>query len=222
MKLNERGKHIYWSLCYSDNVPEDMTDVRCVALSDGGYISILDTYHGVCHGISTELRGLLQRHQYKNLSLIATGAVHGGWGRYDESYYILKSNGKEFFHNVSLDFRETISECIRPKMVVLGGNGQYFIQEQSTQSNDCHWGGDINKSCLEILRRPGTQVVCIWIGKGDAYFLNYMERGERKRSYHIQSLPHCLIKYASNKRMDVRKMMYHYETGNFFVSYNHL
>ena len=215
IKIKKRGKNNHWELNHTKGIPDDMENVRSIALGEGGYISIFDS--GMCsyHGIPDTIINQIARHQNKNLELIAIGPRdYSPYNDDDYFYYLLKTNGRQF-GNVSSEFWEAMdSRNASPEFVAIAGPDSYYIKFD----DGCSAFRGLNESCTAILLRRGVTIKCIWIGPDDAYFLNYREGGEKKRSYY--KLPGALNKYASNKRYDVRKMCFDYYNDGYFVSYN--
>lgn len=102
-KRRRRGRNVWWSLQYSDDVPDDLENIKCIAIGNGGFIAI--TERGTCyyHGIPSNVIDQVKRVQCSNLDLISIGP--------DNHYYMLKTNGKQY-GSVSDDIWESMNEYI--------------------------------------------------------------------------------------------------------------
>ena len=64
-----------------------MTAVSCVAIGDGGYVTVSDDHHSCCsHGITSDVVNYLTKEHHKNIGYIAIGP--------DKQYYIANTNGE--------------------------------------------------------------------------------------------------------------------------------
>lgn len=217
-RLRKRGKNFEYSLHHNKHFPATLNDTKCVAIGGGGYIAVSDSstcyssYHGIPRNVVDEIR----RAQYKCLDIVAIGPRLSSYhGNNDYQFYILKTNGKVSW-NVTAAFSKAHNDHkFSPELVVLGADDNFYIKFADGATSWSYPDGKVS----DILRNYSIR--CVWFGRDGSYFLGYKDsEGFYKQSYY--NLPSYLAKYASNRRYEIRQMLYDYETENGFIRYNHV
>eukprot|EP01032_Pedospumella_encystans_P013611 gene13611-15661_t len=122
-RLNSlRGACFDYSLRHDTHFPTSMKDVKCIALSNGGYVALYD--HGRCgwHGIPSDVAEVLKRQQNRMIDYIALGPGQ---------YYIRKTNGKVFFRGCGAFEEEIRKQNGVVKFVTFGDQNTYFLEYES-------------------------------------------------------------------------------------------
>jgi hypothetical protein len=115
-----RGTVCHWSLTCSDNMPRSMANVACVAIGDEGFVAVMDDGTCVTEGLQDNVIAVLKRQHFRNIAYIALGSA--------DQYYILKTNGKEFYSG-SAEFEDSMSESnYSAKFVTFGDCDSFFIE----------------------------------------------------------------------------------------------
>jgi hypothetical protein len=160
--INNRGNNYDFWLSYSDGFPSSMADVRCLAMSEGGFVAVFDNGSVCYHGIDPDVAELLDRQHLSNIEYLSIG-------RYGQ-YYIAKTSGKEFFSGCK-SFMSAIKKANdKVRFVSFGPPDTFYIQYED---GSAEWNGNIAREVTKILRMSNIVVDCLWLGGGGDYYLGY-------------------------------------------------
>jgi hypothetical protein len=224
-----KGKHCTWSLAHHDNIPDDMTNYKCVAIGASGYACV--DYEGYVrfHGLPSNVQAILRNQQLKNVDYLAICCCEDDdddyyryyngydsddsvYGRKGDKYFVQKNNGKQYYSNLSNSLSNTLKENCRVEKLVLGPDDEYYVKFQNGSE---HWAG-LDDKATSIIR--SYTVITIWIGASNSYYIKYNDGNSERVSY--KNLPRGLQKYATNSNMNIREMLYDKKSETYFVRYN--
>ena len=223
-----KGKHCTWSLAYRDNIPDDMTNYKCVAIGESGYACV--DYDGCVrfHGIPSNVQTVLRNQHLKNVDYLAICCCEDDddyyryysgydsdddvYGRNRYKYFVQKSNGKQYYSNLSESLTNTLKENCRVEKLVLGPDDEYYVKFQ----NGSEYFAGLDDKATSIIR--SYTIITIWIGANSSYYIKYNDGNSERVSY--KNLPRNLQKYATNRNMDIREMLYDQKSETYFVRYN--
>jgi len=101
MRLARRGTVSDWAMLFSDNFPEDMTTIKALALSQGGYLAIDDSGDCVYDGIDSEISTFIDKYRGQGFHYCSVGPLG--------QFFVERSDGKRHYGNISWDFKKAIN-----------------------------------------------------------------------------------------------------------------
>ena len=213
-----RGNNCYWSLTYSDYMPESMLGVKCVALAEGGYVVVHDSGSCTYHGIPNNVMNVIEKQHNSMISYIALGE--------HDQYYIRKTNGRELYNGCEEFMNAIASASTRAKLVSFGDYNTYFIVFDDG-SIECSYNlySKLPSYAYHILTDTDNTIQSVWLGEDEdyyysseiPYFIVY-----NNGNYIHDNIPGGLSDWLENKKRRTAKMKQVLigQNGNYFVRFS--
>ncbi|KAF0693080.1 Aste57867_15909 [Aphanomyces stellatus] len=195
------GPYCDWQLRCAE--PDDMSDVGCVAVGNGGYVAVYKSGSCAWHGIPSALAKELEKQHNKLIEFVAVGPVER---TYDE----------DDIHPQGLPdgLVQELHECGGTvRLMALGPDGKYFVEFQDGRSG---WPGSLTPRLDYILHT--YHIETLWLGDNGAYFVAHVDDdGVYFKSF--KNLPRPLKVHASNGRREIPWLVCDRD-DHFFLRYS--
>jgi hypothetical protein len=197
-----------------------MSYIRCVALSDGGFVAVRESGTCVYDGINSTLAAVLEEQKGGRIEYVAAGCAG--------QYYIRMANGK-ILCNGPDEFRQALSSTYSPVHLIAFGDGDTFFVMFADGRSVCSSGLEnvLDGKAHQLLRSAALQTV--WLGSGphiahaphgDAASIGYYIGYNRGECVH-RHLPSGVEEWLSRKSKCVQvKQVLADERDNFFIRFS--
>jgi chorismate mutase len=217
---NLRGNSCHHSLRYDQDIPTSLVDVVSVAVSDGGYVAVLEDGSCSYDGVNSELAAELGRQHLSNIQYVAAGPAG--------QYYIRKTNGRSMCAGCD-EFVEVLDRVNSPaRLVAFGDEDTFFVQfEDGSVTFSRDLGDLIGEDALDLLLTESLETV--WLGSErhfDYSGYGVQERigfyiGYNKGECDYGNLPEGVQEWLDGKHPGVKvKQVLADERDNYFIRYS--
>ena len=210
--LSKRGSTCSWSLINSSRFPTSMKDVKCVAITRGGYVAAMDSggvYCDVngCDGVN-ELKWLNWFQKSIKIDFIALGP-HG-------QYVVEEEGNQDRIFRGCQKFKQLMrSPKIKRKRIRVAAFAAWDTYFVFFDDGCAYWGGDIPYDAEEFIKNGSSLITYAWFSEDG--FSYAMKRENGKYSHR---LPYWMDQYKEKfKNRSIKQLLIDDTTQCYFVRY---